>query len=153
LGGGNENSLCPPALLQIPQTNLGIDFYAKNKRDVQKYTWNRVDTKNGSVNAQAVIITGIENRKTPTRLFFIPYTSFYYQQNELGSNKTFKAELAIKYRINGSFTLDAILVPDFSQTKFDNAILNLEPFEQIQDENRPFFYRRNQFIYHWKSVR
>jgi hypothetical protein len=28
------------------------------------------------------------------------------------------------------FTLDAILVPDFGQTKFDNAILNLEPFEQ-----------------------
>jgi hypothetical protein len=27
-------------------------------------------------------------------------------------------------------TLDAILVPDFGQTKFDNAILNLEPFEQ-----------------------
>jgi hypothetical protein len=24
----------------------------------------------------------------------------------------------------------AILVPDFGQTKFDNAILNLEPFEQ-----------------------
>jgi hypothetical protein len=26
--------------------------------------------------------------------------------------------------------LDAILVPDFGQTKFDNAILNLLPFEQ-----------------------
>jgi hypothetical protein len=37
------------------------------------------------------------------------------------------------------FTLDAILVPDFGQTKFDNAILNLEPFEQRLDENRPFF--------------
>jgi hypothetical protein len=35
--------------------------------------------------------------------------------------------------------LDAILVPDFGQTKFDNAILNLEPFEQRLDENRPFF--------------
>jgi hypothetical protein len=28
---------------------------------------------------------------------------------------------------------------DFGQTKFDNAILNLEPFEQRLDENRPFF--------------
>ena len=35
--------------------------------------------------------------------------------------------------------MDAILVPDFGQTKFDNAILNLEPFEQKLDENRPFF--------------
>jgi hypothetical protein len=51
--------------------------------------------------------------------------------------------LDIKYGINDAFTLDAILVPDFGQTKFDNAILNLEPFEQRLDENRPFFYRRN----------
>ena len=35
--------------------------------------------------------------------------------------------------------LDAILVPDFGQTKFDNAILILEPFEQQFQENRPFF--------------
>ena len=45
----------------------------------------------------------------------------------------------IKYGINDAFTLDAILVPDFGQTKFDNAILNLEPFEQQLNENRPFF--------------
>jgi hypothetical protein len=37
------------------------------------------------------------------------------------------------------------LIPDFGQTKFDNAILNLEPFEQRFDENRPF-YRRNKPI-------
>jgi hypothetical protein len=42
-------------------------------------------------------------------------------------------------RYQWRFTLDAILVPDFGQTKFDNAILNLEPFEQRLDENRPFF--------------
>jgi hypothetical protein len=39
-----------------------------------------------------------------------------------------------------TFTLD-ILVPDFGQTKFDNAILNLEPFEQRLDENRPFLQK------------
>jgi hypothetical protein len=51
--------------------------------------------------------------------------------------RTFKgAWYQIRYH---DFTLDAILVPDFGQTKFDNAILNLEPFEQRLDENRPFF--------------
>ena len=45
----------------------------------------------------------------------------------------------IKYGINDAFTLDAILVPDFGQTKFDNAILNLAPFEQQLNENRSFF--------------
>jgi hypothetical protein len=56
--------------------------------------------------------------------------SGYYQEDDFESDRTFKAGLDIKYGINDSFTLDAILVPDFGQTKFDNAILNLEPFEQ-----------------------
>jgi hypothetical protein len=34
--------------------------------------------------------------------------------------------------------LDAILVPDFGQTKFDDQILNLGPFEQQFNENRSF---------------
>ncbi len=117
----------------------GLNFMREIKRDVQKYTWNRVDNKIGTVIAQAGILEGIQNIDTPTRLFFIPYTSVYYQKNHLGSDKTLKAGLDIKYGINDSFTVDAILVPDFGQTRFDNAILNLEPFEQRLDENRPFF--------------
>jgi hypothetical protein len=117
----------------------GINFMREIKRDFQKYTWNRVDTKIGAIITQEGILEGIENIKTPTRLFFIPYTSAYYQQDDFNSDKTFKAGMDIKYGINDAFTLDAILVPDFGQTKFDNAILNLEPFEQMFNENRPFF--------------
>lgn len=117
----------------------GLNFMREIKRDVQKYTWNRIDTKIGAVIPQAGILQGIENIQTPTRLFLIPYTSAYYQQSDIGSDRTFKAGLDIKYGINDSFTLDAILVPDFGQTKFDNAILNLLPFEQRFEENRPFF--------------
>ncbi|MFM9825225.1 DUF5916 domain-containing protein [Flavobacterium sp.] len=117
----------------------GLNFMRDIKRDVQKYTWNPVDAKIGAVITQEGILEGIENIKPPIRLFFIPYLSEYYQQNDLGSDKTFKAGLDIKYGINDSFTLDAILVPDFGQTKFDNLILNLEPFEQQLNENRPFF--------------
>jgi hypothetical protein len=117
----------------------GLNFMREIKRDVQKYTWNRVDTQIGAVIPQAGILEGIENIQTPTRLFLIPYTSAYYQQSDIGSDRTFKAGLDLKYGINDSFTLDAILVPDFGQTKFDNAILNLLPFEQRFEENRPFF--------------
>jgi hypothetical protein len=60
------------------------------------------------------------------------------KEGDIGSDRTFKAGLDIKYGLNDSFTLDAILVPDFGQTKFDNAILNLLPFEQRFEENRPF---------------
>jgi hypothetical protein len=117
----------------------GLNFMREIKRYNQKYTWNRVDTKIGAVISQAGILEGIKNIKTPTRLFLIPYSSVYHQENDIASATTFKAGLDIKYGINDSFTLDAILVPDFGQTKFDNAILNLEPFEQKLDENRPFF--------------
>lgn len=119
----------------------GLNF----KRDIlrgaldQSYTWNFVDTKIGAVITQAGILEGIENIKTPTRLFFIPYSSAYYQKDSFASDSTFKGGMDIKYGINDAFTLDAILVPDFGQTKFDNAILNLEPFEQQFDENRAFF--------------
>lgn len=119
----------------------GLNFKRVIKRGAQdqSYTWNFVDTKIGAVITQEGILEGIENIKTPTRLFFIPYTSAYHQQDDNTSDKTLKAGMDIKYGINDAFTLDAILVPDFGQTKFDNAILNLEPFEQQFDENRSFF--------------
>jgi hypothetical protein len=119
----------------------GLNFKRDIKRGAQDqtYTWNFVDTKIGAVIVQAGILEGIENIKTPTRLFLIPYTSAYYQQDDYTSDKTFKAGMDIKYGINDAFTLDAILIPDFGQTKFDNAILNLEPFEQQLNENRSFF--------------
>ncbi len=117
----------------------GLNFMRDIKRNVQKYTWNFVDTKIGAVITQTGILEGIENIKPPTRLFFIPYLSEYYQQEGRISDRTFKAGLDIKYGLNDAFTLDAILVPDFGQTKFDNYILNTQPFEQQFDENRPFF--------------
>jgi hypothetical protein len=52
-----------------------------------------------------------------------------------------KGGLDIKYGINDAFTLDAILIPDFGQTKYDDQILNLGPFEQQFNENRPFYGR------------
>ncbi|WP_418264857.1 DUF5916 domain-containing protein [Flavobacterium faecale] len=117
----------------------GINFMREIKRNVQKYTWNYIDTRVGVITNQAGILKGIDDISPPTRLFLIPYTSAYYQQDNTTSDRIVKAGLDIKYGINASFTLDAILVPDFGQTKFDNAILNLDPFEQNLTENRPFF--------------
>lgn len=117
----------------------GINFYREIKRDRQKYTWNLIDMKIGAALPQTGQLEGIENIKPPTRLFFIPYSSFYVENNKEGTENKFKAGMDIKYGINDSFTLDAILVPDFGQTKYDNVVLNLGPFEQQFNENRPFF--------------
>ena len=118
----------------------GINFYRDIVRDRQRFTWNLINNNIKNEANQAGILEGIENIKTPTRLFFIPYTSQYF--NIKDSNKTkgeFKGGLDIKYGINDAFTLDAILIPDFGQTTFDRVELNLSPFEQQFSENRPFF--------------
>ena len=118
----------------------GINFFREIRRDRQKYSWNFIDAKIQSSTQQAGILTGIENIKTPTRLFLLPYSSFYASASKMQKTKgTLKGGMDIKYGINDAFTLDAILVPDFGQTKFDDQILNLGPFEQQFNENRPFF--------------
>ena len=133
----------PYAALRFPEKDKqtwGLNFFREVRRERQKYTWSPIDNKIGAISQQAGILTGIENIKTPTRLFLIPYSSFYLSGSETQKAKgELKGGLDIKYGINDAFTLDAILVPDFGQTKFDNVVLNLGPFEQQFNENRPFF--------------
>lgn len=118
----------------------GINFFREIKRERKKYTWNLIDTKIGTFTQQNGVLEGIENIKPPTRLFLMPYASYYL--NAADSQKTYatlKGGMDIKYGINDAFTLDAILIPDFGQTKYDDQILNLGPFEQQFNENRAFF--------------
>lgn len=118
----------------------GVNFFREIRRDREKYSWNHIDSKIGTFTQQNGILEGIENIKTPTRLFFLPYASFYTYAN--ANQKTYgelKGGLDIKYGINDAFTLDAMLIPDFGQTKYDDRILNLSPFEQQFNENRGFF--------------
>ncbi len=133
----------PYAAIRFPSDSKqtwGINFFRNLRRERQAYTWNLIDAKIPTRSNQAGILEGIENIKTPTRLFLIPYSSFYLNAN--GQEKTkgeIRGGLDIKYGINDAFTLDAILIPDFGQTKFDDIQLNLGPFEQRFTENRPFF--------------
>jgi hypothetical protein len=132
----------PYAALRFPESEKqtwGINFYREFRRARQQYTWNLIDSKISNTISQAGILSGIDNIKTPTRLFLIPYSSYYYSTSPAKTDNTFKGGLDIKYGISDAFTLDAILVPDFGQTKFDDVVLNLGPFEQQFVENRPFF--------------
>ncbi|RZJ31760.1 MAG: hydrolase [Flavobacterium sp.] len=132
----------PYAALRFPKSDKqtwGLNFYRELRRDRQQYTWNPIDTHvSGTIN-QTGILQGIENIKPPTRLFFFPYSSYYFEADKDDTKNTLKGGLDIKYGISDAFTLDAILIPDFGQTKFDNVELNLGPFEQQFNENRPFF--------------
>ena len=132
----------PYAALRFPSTDIqtwGINFFREVRRNRQKYTWNHIDNKIGAFSQQAGVLKGIQKITPPTRLFLIPYVSGYLNTNKEETNVTLKGGLDIKYGLNDAFTLDAILIPDFGQTKFDNVVLNLGPFEQQFNENRPFF--------------
>lgn len=132
----------PYAALRFPPKNIqtwGLNFMREVRKERFKYTWTFIDRKLGNFMPQAGILEGIEKIKTPTRLFFIPYASGYYSIVDGEKNFSPKLGLDIKYGINDAFTLDAILVPDFGQAAFDQVELNLGPFEQQFNENRPFF--------------
>ena len=132
----------PYAALRFSDAKIqtwGINFYRNITRENQSFTWNPIYKNIKSTRTQNGLLNGLQNIKTPTRLFFIPYTSYYYEKNQDGSENKFKGGLDLKYGINDSFTVDAILVPDFGQTKFDNVIKNLGPYEQVFSENRAFF--------------
>jgi hypothetical protein len=133
----------PYAALRFPSEKIqtwGLNFYRELRSARQQYTWSFLDNKITNESTQAGILEGIEDIKTPTRLFFIPYASQYlYVSDKEKTSGEFKGGLDIKYGINDAFTLDAILIPDFGQTKFDNVELNLTAFEQQFTENRPFF--------------
>ncbi len=132
----------PYAALRFPENKeqvWGINFFREVRRKRQKFTWSPINTQVATFSQQAGILEGISNINPPTRLFLIPYASGYVNSNKDNTELTLKGGLDIKYGINDAFTLDAILIPDFGQTKFDNVELNLGPFEQQFNENRPFF--------------
>lgn len=132
----------PYAALRFSKNQIqtwGLNFFREIKRNRYSYTWNPIDRAKGATINQAGILEGITNINTPTRLFFIPYTSGYVESVNNETTSTGKVGMDIKYGLNDSFTLDAILIPDFGQTAFDNVELNLGPFEQQFNENRPFF--------------
>lgn len=117
----------------------GINFMREVRRDRQSYTWNPINVGIGGFNRHAGILNGIANIETPIRLFLMPYMSSYLNHSNGETKTILRGGLDIKYGINDALTLDAILVPDFGQAAFDDVILNLTPFEQQFNENRPFF--------------
>jgi hypothetical protein len=90
------------------------------------------------------VLEGIENISTPTRLFLFIF-SFTLTETDRKTKGTLKGGLDIKYGINDAFTLDAILIPDFGQTKFDDQILILGPSNN-SSTRIGLFYRRNRLI-------
>lgn len=114
----------------------GLQFHRRFRVDNTQYTWNPIDRTKGNMGLYHGELTGIENIEPPTRLNFYPFASTVFNNED---KPDFKLGMDVKYGITENFTLDATLIPDFSQASFDNVRLNLGPFEQTFGEQRQFF--------------
>ena len=132
----------PYSALRFPKKEIqtwGLNFYRRIFNLNEIYTWNYVDRSVGSYSEYLGTLKGIQNIDPPTRLFFYPYSQVNSELYKGNTGTGFSAGMDIKYGINEAFTLDATLIPDFGQVKFDDVELNLSPFEQQFDEKRAFF--------------
>ncbi|GAA4971084.1 DUF5916 domain-containing protein [Algibacter aquimarinus] len=117
----------------------GIQFQREVRRERARYSWNPIDPTKGSNFLYHGEITGLKNITPPVRLNLYPFISGVGTTFDGKSETNLNFGLDIKYGITDNFTLDATLVPDFSQVGFDNLTLNLGPFEQTFNEQRQFF--------------
>lgn len=117
----------------------GMQIHREFRRNRTRYTWNPIDASKGFSGLYHGELKGIENINPPTRLSLYPFISGATTSFD-GENETdLSIGLDVKYGLTENFTLDATLIPDFSQTAFDNLTLNLGPFEQTFSEQRQFF--------------
>ena len=134
----------PYFALRFPKEDVqtwGINFYRKIQNKNEESYWNFVDSNVRGIVNQFGVLNGIENIEPPLRLSLSPYMSVVHSiDDESGVSETsLNGGLDLKYGINESFTLDMSLIPDFSQVRLDDQILNLSAFEVRFSENRPFF--------------
>lgn len=145
--GWNVEMEIPYSALRFPtgevnDWNIQLFRSVRSKREMS--FWNPVDPEVDGLLTQMGTLKNIRNIDAPLRLSVTPYIGF--QMNTLPSangSVEFSPKMAggldLKYGINEAFTLDMILVPDFSQVRSDIQVLNLSPFEVQFNENRPFF--------------
>ncbi len=123
--------------------NWNLQFTAMHRKTNERSYWNKVDPNANGFFNQAGKLLGLKNIKPPLRLALFPYLGMGYQSvptNGTNVNTTLPSGgMDFKLGLNDAFTLDASLVPDFSQVISDNLVRNLSVFEQQLSENRPFF--------------
>ena len=117
----------------------GLQFHRHFRRNRSQYTWNPIDRTKGNMGLYHGELKPLENIESPTRLSFYPFISGLVNTFDGETESDINFGLDVKYGITENFTLDATLVPDFSQAGFDNLELNLGPFEQTYSEQRQFF--------------
>lgn len=142
----------PYSAIRFPEEEnqtWGLQFSRLIRRNREYDQWSpvRKDLRNPMIDWGT--LTGLNDLHPPVRLSLTPYLAFtdqnepIYNTNEeldhFENSYSYGGGADLKLGMNESFTLDVTLLPDFTQVQSDNKIKNLTAFEQIFDENRPFF--------------
>ena len=122
-----------------PVQSWGFNFHRRLEKLNEQHSWTHIDNSIGGWTQYDGLITGFKDIKPPTRLNLYPYASATASTFEGNTNYNWSVGMDIKYGLTDNFTLDATLIPDFSQVGFDDVVLNLGPFEQEFTEQRQFF--------------
>ena len=122
-----------------PEQSWSFNFHRRLEKLNEKHAWTHVDNTVGNWTQYDGLIKGFNNITPPTRLNLYPYASTTVTSFDGESNFDYSLGMDLKYGLTDNFTLDATLIPDFSQVGFDNVELNLGPFEQQFSEQRQFF--------------
>ena len=128
----------------VESADWNINFTRVNRRTREESFWNEIDPAQNGFLSQMGTLKGIKNIDAPLRLSLTPFiaanvNTFVNQDGNQDFETGINGGLDLRYGINEAFTLDMVLIPDFSQVQSDVVELNLSPFEQQFQENRPFF--------------
>ena len=117
----------------------GLQLHRNFRRERSQYSWNPIDPTKGNEGLYHGELTGLNGIKPPVRLNLYPFSTGIVKNIEGETTTDLNFGMDVKYGVTDNFTLDATLVPDFSQAGFDRVVLNLGPFEQTFSEQRQFF--------------
>jgi len=138
----------PYSALRFPSTNIqkwGMQITRSLTRNGEFDQWGLLPRGVSNPFKYWGYLVGMENIKQPIRLSITPYITAYtshYPANiegESNYSSNITGGMDLKYGLNESFTIDATLLPDFTQVQSDNVVKNLGAFEQQFQEQRPFF--------------
>jgi len=140
--GWQLEMMIPYRSLRFPKSEVqtwGIQFRRSFRRERSEYSWNPIDPTKGYSGIYHGQLKGIKDLEPPLRLTLFPFTTAIGRLSDNETDTELRLGMDIKYGITDNITLDATLIPDFSQARFDNLVLNLGPFEQTFAEQRQFF--------------
>ncbi len=138
----------PYSAFRFPERDFqtwGVNFKRVIRSTREESYWNTVLPDIDGFANQFGILQGMGRIEPPLRFSLTPFlvSNFLkvYKENrdDQGWDTKFSGGIDLKLGLNESYTLDMTLIPDFGQVQFDDVVLNLTPFEQRFDENRPFF--------------